>query len=75
MREFMRRRGARGVTITMVVNRLAREQLGMPRSMVRRWLADDIQGGVAERAGPGRYRLRQRGDAGRRRRRQQPRRA
>jgi hypothetical protein len=54
----MSRRGARGVTITMIVDRLAREQLDVPRSTVRRWLADDIKRSVAERAGPGLYRLR-----------------
>lgn len=73
MREFMRRRGGRGVTITMIVNRLASEQLDVTRRTVRRWLADDIERRVAERVEPGLYRLRQRGDAGRRPRRQQPR--
>ncbi len=73
MREFMRRRGGRGVTITMIVNRLASEQLDVTRSTVRRWLADDIERGVAERVEPGRYRPRQRGGAGRRPRGQQPR--
>jgi hypothetical protein len=62
MRELMGRPGGRGVTVTMIVNLLAREQLGVPRSTVRRWLAEDIQRGVAERAGPGFYRLRQRAD-------------
>lgn len=59
MRELMGRPGGRGITVTMIVNLLAREQLGVPRSTVRRWLAEDIQRGVAERAGPGFYRLRQ----------------
>jgi hypothetical protein len=73
MREFMRRRGGRGVTITMIVNRLASEQLDVTRSTVRRWLADDIERRVAERVEPGLYCLRQRGGARRRPRRQQPR--
>ena len=73
MREFMRRRGGRGVTITMIVNRLAGEQLDVTRSMVRRWLADDLERGVAERIEPGLYRPRQRGGAGRRPRGQPPR--
>jgi predicted transcriptional regulator of viral defense system len=66
MREFMNRRGGRGVTVTMIVNCLAGEQLDVTRSTVRRWLADDIQRGVAERVEPGLYRLCQRGEAGRR---------
>src|SRR5262249_50709902 len=64
MREFMRRRGGRGVTITMIVNRLASEKLDVPKITVGRWLAEDIKHRVAERDGRGRYRLRQRGDAG-----------
>jgi DNA-binding IclR family transcriptional regulator len=59
MREVMSRSGGRGVTVTAIANRLAREQLGVPRTAIRRWLAGDIQRGVVERAGPGRYRLRQ----------------
>lgn len=66
MREFMNRRGGRGVTVTMIVDRLASEQLAVTRSTVRRWLGDDIRRGVAERVTPGFYRLRQRGGAGRR---------
>ena|SRR5690348_483370 len=73
MREFMRRRGGRGVTVTMIVNRLASEQLDVTRSTVRRWLADDIERRVAERVEPGLYRLRQRGAARRRPRGQQSR--
>ena len=73
MREFMDRPGGRGVTVTMIVNRLASDQLNVTRGTVRRWLADDINGGVAERVTPGFYRLRQRGDAGRRPRWQRPR--
>ena len=66
MREFLRRADGRGVTITMIVNQLASEQLKVARSMVRRWLADDIARGVVERVTLGFYRLRQSGDAGRR---------
>lgn len=66
MREFMNRPGGRGVTVTMLVNMLASEQLDVTRSTVRRWLANDLKRGVAERVTPGYYRLRQRGDAGRR---------
>jgi predicted ArsR family transcriptional regulator len=66
MREFLSRADGRGVTITMIVNQLASEQLKVARSMVRRWLADDIARGVVERATLGFYRLRQSGDAGRR---------
>jgi Glycine cleavage T-protein C-terminal barrel domain len=62
MRQLMGRPGGRGVTVTMIVNALASEQLGVPRSTIRRWLADDIQRGLAERAGPGFYRLRQHAD-------------
>jgi len=64
MREFMNRRGGRGVTVTMIVNQLAADRLGVTRSTVRAWLADDIERGVAERVEPGLYRLRRRGDAG-----------
>ena len=66
MREVMSRPGGRGVTVTMIVNRLASEQLNVTRTTVRRWLAEDIKRGVAERVTPGFYRLRQRGEAGRR---------
>jgi hypothetical protein len=62
MRQLMGRPGGRGVTVTMIVNALASEQQGVPRSTIRRWLADDIQRGLAERAGPGFYRLRQHAD-------------
>ena len=62
----MNRPGGRGVTVTMIVNRLASDQLDVTRSTVRRWLADDIQCGVAERVTPGFCRLRQRRDAGKR---------
>ena len=60
MREFMSRSGSRGVTVTMIVNVLA----GVDRSTVRRWLAEDIKRGMAERVMPGFYRMRQRSDAG-----------
>jgi hypothetical protein len=60
MRAFMSRSGSRGVTVTMVVNVLA----GVDRSTVRRWLAEDIRCGVAERVTPGFYRMRQRSDRG-----------
>jgi hypothetical protein len=66
MREFMDRPGGRGVTVTMIVNRLASDQLEVTRGTVRRWLADDINRGVAERVTPGFYRLCLRGDPGRR---------
>ena len=66
MRKVMNRPGGRGVTVTMIVNMLASEQLIVRRSTVRRWLAEDIRRGVAERVTPGFYRLRQRGDTGRR---------
>jgi predicted transcriptional regulator of viral defense system len=66
MREFMNRRGGLAVTVTMIVNCLAGEQPDVTRSTVRRWLADDIKRGVVERVEPGLYRLRQRGEAGRR---------
>jgi hypothetical protein len=64
MREVMNRPGGRGVTVTMIVNWLASDQLEVRRSTVRRWLADDIRRGVAERVEPGLYRLRQPGEAG-----------
>jgi hypothetical protein len=72
MREFMNRRGGRGVTVTMIVNQLASDGLDVTRSTVRGWLADDIERGVAEQVEPGLYRMRQRGDAGRRPRGQRP---
>ena len=62
MWEFMSRSGSRGVTITMIVNVLG----GVGRTTVRRWLADDIQRGVVERARLGHYRMRQRSDGGNR---------
>jgi predicted transcriptional regulator of viral defense system len=64
MQEFMNRGGGRGVTVTMIVNRLASDQLNVTRSTVRRWLADDIKRGAVERVTPGFYRLRQSGDEG-----------
>ena len=73
MREFMDRPGGRGVTVTMIVTRLASDQLQVTRGTVRRWLADDINRGVAERVTPGFYRLRPDGEAGRRPRWQRPR--
>ena len=60
MRAFMSRSGGRGVTVTMIVTVLA----SVDRSTVRRWLAEDIKHRVAERAGPGFYRIRQRSDSG-----------
>jgi hypothetical protein len=63
MRELLGRPDGRGVTVTMIVSLLASERLGVPRRTVRRWLAEDINRGLAERAGPGLYRLRQRADA------------
>lgn len=59
MRAFMGRSGGRGVTVTMIVNVLA----SVDRSTVRRWLAEDIKRGVAERVGPGFYRIRLRSDS------------
>jgi predicted transcriptional regulator of viral defense system len=58
MREFMNRSGRRGVTVTMIVNVLA----SVDRSTVRRWLAQDIKRGMAERVTPGFYRIRQPSD-------------
>jgi predicted transcriptional regulator of viral defense system len=56
----MSRTGGRGVTVTMIVNVVA----SVDPSMVRRWLAEDINRGVAERVTPGFYRMRQPGDGG-----------
>jgi hypothetical protein len=53
MREFMNRRGGRGVTVTMIVTQLASDQLDVTRSTVKGWLADDIERGVAEHVEPG----------------------
>jgi hypothetical protein len=66
MREVMDRAGGQGVTVTMIVNRLASERLDVPRTTVRRWLADDIERGAVERVTPGFYRLRRGGGGGRR---------
>ena len=66
MLEFMDHTGDQGVTITMIVNQLASEQLDVARSTVRRWLAEDIKRGLVERLTLGFYRLRQSGDAVRR---------
>jgi predicted transcriptional regulator of viral defense system len=60
MWEVMSRSGSRGVTVTMIVNVLT----GVNRSTVRRWLAEDIKRGVAERVMPGFYRMRPPGDGG-----------
>lgn len=57
MREFMTRAGRRGVTVTMIVNAVG----SVDRTTVRRWLAQDINRGAAERVTPGFYRIRQRG--------------
>ena len=56
----MSRAGGRGVTVTMIVNVLA----SVPRSTVRRWLAEDIKRGAAERVMPGFYRTRPGSDRG-----------
>lgn len=58
MWQFMSRSGSRGVTVTMIVNALA----SVGRSTVRRWLTEDINRGVVERASLGFYRMRQRSD-------------
>lgn len=73
MREVMDRPGGRGVTVTMILDRLVSDQLDVTRGTVKRWLSDDIQRGVAERVTPGFYRLRKSGDAGRRPRRRRAR--
>jgi hypothetical protein len=62
MREFLGRSGGRGVTVTMIANLLAREQLGVARRTVRRWPAEYINRGGVERSAPGFYRPRRRAD-------------
>jgi len=51
--------GSHGVTVTTIVDRLARQQLNVSRNTVRNWLDEDIERGVAERVTIGFYRLRQ----------------
>lgn len=49
MREFMARAGERGVTVSMITNLLEAEHMAVSERTVRRWLADDVEAGVAER--------------------------
>jgi hypothetical protein len=50
MRQFMARSGERGVTVTMILERLKAEHIPVSDRSVRRWLAEDTDAGITERA-------------------------
>ena len=50
MRQFMARSGERGVTVSMIVERLKAEHIPVGDRSVRRWLAEDTDAGITERA-------------------------
>jgi len=57
MREFMARSGERGVTVTMIVERLKAGHIPVSDRTVRRWLAEDVSDGIIERASHLLYRM------------------
>ena len=58
MREFMARSGQRGVTVSMIVDRLRTEHIPVSDRTVRRWLGEDTDAGISERVSHLLYRMR-----------------
>jgi hypothetical protein len=58
MREFMKRAGERGVTVSMIVDRLRTEHIPVSDRTVRRWLGEDTDAGISERISHLLYRMR-----------------
>lgn len=58
MREFMARSGQRGVTVSMITDRLRTASIPVSDRTVRRWLAEDTDNGIAERISHLLYRMR-----------------
>jgi hypothetical protein len=58
MREFMARSGERGVSVTMIVERLKAEHIPVSDRTVRRWLTEDVNDGIIDRISHLLYRMR-----------------
>ncbi|MGH3304889.1 MAG: ATP-binding protein [Streptosporangiaceae bacterium] len=58
MREFMARSGDRGVTVSMITDRLRTGHIPVSERTVRRWLGEDTDNGIIERISHLLYRMR-----------------